>query len=131
MSNEQNPTAEYVAELSTVIMDGQQEQQVRLPIASNAYIAPGSVFSITITEVSLQDLEGIHYMLSGTYANVYWGSCFSAQEGSGPEAAGPTQLIVTDNVANALIGFDPNSLTASVIDGKLMCYRFATSFVTW
>ena len=56
----QDPNADYIAELSTVIADGQQEQQVRLPIASTAYIAPGSVFSITISEVSLQDLEGVY-----------------------------------------------------------------------
>ena len=45
-----------------------------------------------------------------------------AQEGSGPEVSGPTELTVTDNVANALIGFDVNSLAATVNDGKLLIY---------
>ena len=65
----QDSTADYVAELSTVIADGQQEQQVRLPIASTAYIAPGSVFSISISEVSLQDLEGVY--INCTYITLY------------------------------------------------------------
>ena len=43
-----------------------------------------------------------------------------AQEGSGPEVSGLTELTVTDNVANALIGFDVNSLAATVNDGKLL-----------
>ena len=42
-----------------MIAGGRLEQQVQLPIFSNAYIAPGSVFNISITEVLLQGLEGV------------------------------------------------------------------------
>lgn len=55
----QEPTAEYVEEFSTVIVDGRSEQQVLLPISSGAYIAPGSIFTINITEATLQNLEGL------------------------------------------------------------------------
>ena len=45
------------------------------------------------------------------------GGWSSAQEGSGPEVVGPTQLVVTDSVANALIGFDSSSLAATINEG--------------
>jgi G-protein coupled receptor 98 len=90
-----DPAAGHVEEFSTVIEDGRLELQVELPVSSDAYIAPGTLFTIAITEASLQDLE--------------------AQEGSGPEIASAVELVVTGDVANALIGFDPNSL-AAVID---------------
>ena len=34
------------------------------------------------------------------------GSLSSAQESSGPEFGGQVELVVTENMANALIGFD-------------------------
>ena len=40
------------------MVDGRLEQQVTLPISSDAYLAPDSVFTVSITEASLQDLEG-------------------------------------------------------------------------
>lgn len=63
----QEPTAEYVEEFSTVIVDGRSEQQVLLPISSGAYIAPGSIFTINITEATLQNLEGLLCYLPFTF----------------------------------------------------------------
>lgn len=115
----QEPTAEYVEEFSTVIVDGRSEQQVLLPISSGAYIAPGSIFTINITEATLQNLEGLLCYLPFTFISyLYSGNHSSAQEGSGPEVSSPTELVVTTAVGNALIGFDTNSLIATVDDGK-------------
>ena len=55
----QDPTAEYVEEFSTVIEDGRNQLRVELPVSPGAYIAPGSVFTISITDAALQDLEGL------------------------------------------------------------------------
>ena len=41
----------------------------------------------------------------------------SAQEGSGPEIVGPAELVVTDSVGNALIGFNSSSLAATIDEG--------------
>ena len=41
-----------------------------------------------------------------------------AQEDSGPEASTPVQVVVTDDVANPLIGFDSSSLEAAINDGN-------------
>lgn len=46
-------------DFSTVIVDGRLEQQVVLPVVSDAYIAPGAVFNITITDATLQGIEGV------------------------------------------------------------------------
>ena len=59
----QDPTLEYVEEFSTIMVSGQREQQVALPIASDAYLAPGSNFTIAISEAVLQDLEGLYIVL--------------------------------------------------------------------
>ena len=45
---------------------------------------------------------------------------FLAQEGSGPEASSPVQVVVTDDVANPLIGFDSSSLEATIDDGNVL-----------
>lgn len=120
VSLSQEPTAQYVEEFSTVIVDGRSEQQVVLPISSGAYIAPGSIFIINITEAELQNLEGLLCYPSNIFvhSSLYYGDYSSAQEGSGPEVSSPTELVVTTDVANALIGFDTNSLIATVDDGK-------------
>ena len=55
----QDPTAEYVEEFSTVFEDGRNQLRVELPVSPDAYIAPGSVFTISITDAALQDLEGL------------------------------------------------------------------------
>ena len=39
--------------------DGRLQQQVVLPVASGAYIAPGAVFNITVTDATLQGTEGV------------------------------------------------------------------------
>ena len=54
----QDPAAEYVEEFSAVIADGRLELQVELPVSPTAFIAPGSLFTISITSASLQGLEG-------------------------------------------------------------------------
>ena len=57
-------------------------------------------------------------------------SLSSAQEGSGPEIGSPAELVATEDVANALIGFDSNSLAATVTDGKLLSIRHLTKVRT-
>ena len=54
----QDPTAEYVEEFSAIIEDGRLELAVDLPVSPSACITPGSVFTISITDASLQGLEG-------------------------------------------------------------------------
>ena len=55
----QDPTVEYVEEFSTVFEDGRNQLRLELPVSPDAYIAPGSVFTISITDATLQDLEGL------------------------------------------------------------------------
>ena len=42
-----------------------------------------------------------------------------AQEGVRPEIGSSAELVVTEDLANPLIGFDSNSLAATVTEGKL------------
>ena len=58
-STTQDPAAGYVEEFSAVIADGRLELQVELPVSPTACIAPGSLFTISITGASLQGLEGL------------------------------------------------------------------------
>ena len=70
----QDPTAEYVEEFSAVVEDGRVQLQVELPVSPGAYIAPGSVFTISITDASLQDLEGLLYIcIARVHHNVWVG----------------------------------------------------------
>ena len=40
-----------------------------------------------------------------------------AQEGSGPEVSDPAEFVATDSVANTQIGFDSDSLAATINEG--------------
>jgi len=91
---------EYVpSSVTRVLSAGTASLAVALPIASGAYLAPGSEFTSSITSAVVNapsELSGL----------------------SADRAATPLVTGVSADVSNTLISFTANSLSATVNDGQ-------------